>query len=85
MHPNVDETPFDMHSFRPNTIVFETVYHPEQTLFYKQARDRQCRVISGVEMFVAQAALQFKIFTGQDAPVEAMHESLRRATGAVRL
>ena len=85
MHPNVDETPFDMHSLRPNTIVFETVYNPEQTLFYKQARQRQCRVISGVEMFIAQAALQFRIFTGQDAPVEVMHEQLRRTTGAAQL
>jgi 3-dehydroquinate dehydratase/shikimate dehydrogenase len=84
MHPNVDESPFDVHSLRPNTIVFETVYNPEQTLFFKQARDRQCRVISGVEMFIAQAALQFKIFTGEDPPVEVMHEQLRRATGAAR-
>ena len=38
MHPNVDETPFDMHSLRPNTIVFETVYNPEQTLFYKAGK-----------------------------------------------
>jgi len=84
MHPNVDESPLDLHSLRPNTIVFDTVYNPEQTLLYKQARERQCKVISGVEMFVGQAALQFRIFTGLDAPIEVMHEQLRRATGAAR-
>jgi 3-dehydroquinate dehydratase/shikimate dehydrogenase len=84
MHPNVDETPFDMHSLRPNMLVFDTVYNPEQTLLYKQARERQCRVISGVEMFIAQAALQYRAFTGNDAPVEVMHDHFRRATGAAR-
>lgn len=84
MHPNVNETPYETHALRPNTIVFDTVYHPEQTLLFKQARERQCKVISGVEMFIAQAALQFRHFTNLDAPVEIMHEALRRATGAAR-
>ena len=49
-------------------VVFDTVYNPEQTLLIKQARDGDARVITGVDMFVGQAALQFKHFTGQDAP-----------------
>lgn len=85
MHPNVDETPFDSRYFRPKTIVFDTVYNPEQTLFFKQARERNCQVISGAEMFLGQAALQFKHFTGQDPPLEAMEESFRRAIGAARI
>lgn len=84
MHPNVDETPYDMHYIRPNAVVFDTVYNPEQTLLYKEARRRRCRVISGVEMFIGQAALQYNLFVGQDAPLEVMRASLRRAIGAVK-
>jgi 3-dehydroquinate dehydratase/shikimate dehydrogenase len=35
-------------------------------------------------MFVEQAAVQFKLFTGQDAPIDLMRDVLRRAIGAVR-
>lgn len=84
MHPNVDESPYDMHYLRPNAIVFDTVYNPEQTLLYKEAQQRNCRVISGVEMFIGQAALQFKHFTGQDAPENLMREQFKRAIGAAK-
>ena len=85
MHPNVDETPFDRHHMRPSMVVFDTVYNPESTLFVKDARARSCVVVTGVDMFIRQAALQFKLFTGQDAPMGLMRETLKRATGAARV
>jgi len=42
-------------------------------------------VITGVDMFVRQAALQFKLFTGQDAPADLMRETLKRATSAAKM
>jgi 3-dehydroquinate dehydratase/shikimate dehydrogenase len=84
MHPNVDETPYDAHYLKPSTLVFDTVYNPEHTLLLKEARHRSCKTISGVEMFVGQAALQFQRFTGQEPPIEVMQESLRRTIGAAR-
>lgn len=84
MHPNVDESPFDMHYLRPNAIVFDTVYNPEQTLLFKEAIQRNCRVISGLEMFIGQAALQFKHFTGLEAPEKLMREQFKRAIGAAK-
>jgi 3-dehydroquinate dehydratase/shikimate dehydrogenase len=84
MHPNVDETPFDGKYLRSSMIVFDAVYNPEQTLLIKQARDKNCRTITGVAMFIGQAALQFKHFTGEDPPIELMREVLKEATGAVR-
>ncbi len=68
MHPNVDETPYDRLHLRPYTVVFDTVYNPESTLFIKEARMQGCLVVTGVEMFIRQASLQFKLFTGKDAP-----------------
>ena len=84
-HPDVDETPVPPAAFKPNTIVFDTVYHPENTMFLKLARERGCTTISGVDMFVRQAALQFQYYTGLDAPVDLMREIVRRKLSPVRL
>ncbi len=84
MHPNVDETPLEARFFGPRTVVFDTVYNPEQTLLVKHARESGSQVITGVDMFVAQAARQFEIFTGQSPPLEAMRDQVRRSISAAR-
>ncbi len=84
MHPNVDATPYDKHHLRPSMIVFDTVYNPENTLLLKEARSQSCTVVTGVEMFVRQACLQFKLFTGQEAPSDLMRDVLKRTTGPAR-
>ncbi len=57
------------HHLKATTLVFDTVYNPENTLLIKEARSQGCTVVTGVEMFVRQAGLQFKLFTGQEAPL----------------
>jgi 3-dehydroquinate dehydratase / shikimate dehydrogenase len=84
MHPHVNETPFEGRYLRRSTIVFDTVYNPERTLLIKQARDVNAAVVTGVDMFVRQAALQFKLFTGEEAPVEVMREAIKKTIGAVK-
>lgn len=58
-------------------IVFDMVYHPENTKLIKEARARGCKVITGVEMFVRQAAHQFRLFTNREPPVELMERVVR--------
>jgi 3-dehydroquinate dehydratase/shikimate dehydrogenase len=84
MHPNLNESPMEKRHLRPGSMVFDTVYNPEQTLLIKEAREQGCRTVTGVEMFVRQAAMQFEFFTGTDAPVESMRETMRRAISPVR-
>jgi len=84
MHPNVDESPFDAKYLRSQMLVFDAVYNPENTLLIKDARARNCRVVTGVEMFVRQACMQFKLFTGRDGPADLMREVLKRATSAAK-
>jgi 3-dehydroquinate dehydratase / shikimate dehydrogenase len=79
MHPNVDQSPLARDSLKEKMTVFDTVYTPESTLLVKEARDQGCRVITGVELFARQAALQFQLFTGKDPPLEQMQATLRRA------
>lgn len=85
MHPNVDETPYLRHYLRRQMVVFDTVYNPEQTLLIKEARRQGCRTVTGVDMFVRQAAMQFKLFTKQSPPIALMVEQVRRAIGAARI
>jgi 3-dehydroquinate dehydratase/shikimate dehydrogenase len=78
MHPNVDDTPLPPAAFsRPGMVAFDTIYHPENTMLLKLARERGSKGVTGVDMFLRQAALQFKLYTGQDAPVDVMREALR--------
>jgi len=74
----VDASPFPMHWLRENMLVVDTIYNPENTLLLKRARERGCRVVSGVEMFVRQAAVQFELFTARAAPMETMRDVLRK-------
>jgi 3-dehydroquinate dehydratase/shikimate dehydrogenase len=84
MHPNLDDTPFEAKYLRPEMVVFDTVYNPERTLLLKQAQEADCQICTGVDMFIGQAALQFKLFTGRDAPTELMRQVIRRTISAVK-
>jgi 3-dehydroquinate dehydratase/shikimate dehydrogenase len=83
MHPNVDDTPLHPSYLKPGLTVLDTVYTPETTLLVKEARLRGCHVQTGVDMFVRQAALQFKLFTGRDAPMDVMRKVVKRALSPV--
>ena len=84
MHPDVDDTPMPPAGYHQGTLVFDTVYHPENTMFLKLARERGCTTITGVDMFVRQAAYQFQMFTGREAPIDLMREVVKRQLGPHR-
>lgn len=84
MSPNMDETPFSDNWLREGMIVFDTIYAPENTLLLKEAKVRGCVAISGVEMFIRQAAAQFEKFTGKSASLDELRETLRRGISAAR-
>lgn len=85
MHPDLDECPVHESFLRPGLWVFDTVYTPETTLLVREARERGCHVLTGVDMFVRQAGLQFKLFTGMAPPLDIMEQLVRRALSPVRL
>jgi 3-dehydroquinate dehydratase/shikimate dehydrogenase len=84
MHPEVNETPFPVNYLREGMVVFDTVYNPETTLLLKNARDRSCTTVSGIEMFVRQAAVQYELFTGQPAPLDKMRDAIREGISPIR-
>ena len=84
MYPDMDVTPFEPEWFDPNCVVFDTIYNPEQTLFIKQAREAGCTTITGIDMFVRQAARQFKLFTGTNPDVKLIRYEVKRAISAAK-
>ena len=74
MHPNEDATLVPVELFRPEQVVFDVVYNPLETKMLRQAKAKGLKVISGVEMFINQAILQFERFAGADAPEELMRK-----------
>jgi shikimate dehydrogenase len=74
MHPTVDASLVPSTLFRSGQVVFDIVYTPLETRLLADARARGLQTISGVEMFINQAVLQFERFTGVDAPVDVMRQ-----------
>jgi 3-dehydroquinate dehydratase/shikimate dehydrogenase len=72
MYPHIDASPVDVKLLQKHMAVFDTVYTPPETLLLKHAREISCKTISGVDMFLKQAAEQFRLFTGKSPNVETM-------------
>ena len=78
--PNVNVRPdIDYSTITNNMCVCDVVFCPEQTLFLKAAETNRAKIVTGFGMLVQQAALNFALWTGENAPLEVMEETLRKA------
>ncbi|MGA8164111.1 MAG: shikimate dehydrogenase [Waddliaceae bacterium] len=59
-----DPMPIDPKKIQPTTVVMDSVYHPRETPFLKEASSRHCRIVYGEEMFLNQAARQTAFWMG---------------------
>ena len=76
MHPKEDNSLVPGELFRPHQTVMDIVYNPLQTKLLRDAAERGLKTVSGVDMFVNQAVLQFEAWTGHSAPAEVMREAV---------
>jgi len=65
--------------WRPETVVFDALYDPWPTTLADSAAAAGCRVLSGLDLLLAQALGQFRLFTGAEPPVDAMRAALAAA------
>ena len=72
MHPNVEQSLVPPELLRAGLVVFDAVYNPRQTKLLREAQAAGCRTVSGLEMFLGQAYVQFELWTGQPAPRDIM-------------
>jgi len=78
MHPKSDKSPVPRDLLRKQPAVFDIVYNPRKTRLLRNAEQAGCTVVSGIEMFLNQAAVQFTLWTGQPAPVAVMRAVLEK-------
>ncbi|MBO0722730.1 MAG: shikimate dehydrogenase, partial [Blastocatellia bacterium] len=69
---NEGRSPLKTEQLQGVKLVYDLVYNPEETMLLYQAREVGCRTIGGLAMLVGQAAEQFRLWTGVEAPVDVM-------------
>ncbi|HYL47127.1 MAG TPA: shikimate dehydrogenase [Candidatus Limnocylindrales bacterium] len=78
MHPAAGRSPLSARELNCR-LVFDTIYRPRVTKLMQLAARRGIETVSGVEMFVAQGAAQWEIWTGERAPESAMRRAVLHA------
>ena len=73
--PLQSETPVGALSLRGARLAYDLVYNPSETRFMREAREAGCDMVGGLPMLVLQAAEQFRLWTGVEAPVKIMAEA----------
>jgi len=79
MAPNTSSTPWTFPSdIRPGQIAYDLVYRPSQTRFLREAEVAGTTCIGGLPMLIGQAAASYRLWTGQDMPLDVVREILDR-------
>jgi shikimate dehydrogenase len=60
-------------------MVMDIVYEPLQTKLLREAKEKGCLTINGLEMFVHQGAAQFEIWTGRRPDLNQIRKDLYKA------
>ena len=66
----------DISLLRPDLVVADIVYNPEETKLLKEAKAAGCTCVGGKGMLVWQGASAFRLYTGEEMPVEEVKELL---------
>ncbi|MER7169180.1 shikimate dehydrogenase [Micromonospora sp. NPDC000207] len=69
--------------WRTGAVCFDALYDPWPTPLAAAAEAAGCRIVSGLDLLLAQAVGQFEQFTGVTAPVAAMGAALAAARRAL--
>lgn len=66
----------DKSFFRPELIVVDIVYSPTETEMLRIAKEVGCRTMNGLGMMLFQGAAAFKLWTGQEMPIEYIKDTM---------
>ena len=74
-----DETPVSEELLHDGLTVLDAVYAPLETRLLREASEAGADTIDGAWMLLFQGVEAFEIWTGRDAPVDAMNRALRES------
>ena len=79
MHPNVDAEPIVLaDNMHEDLTVFDAVYNPNDTVLIKEAVKAGAKPVYGLKMLLYQGVESFRIWTGQNPPVDVMEDALKK-------
>lgn len=78
-YPNITESIIPKNVLLKNKVVLDVVFNPLETQLIKDARSAGSKVALGIRMLVLQGAFQFKLFTGENPPIDIMQKALEQA------
>ncbi|MFX0136174.1 MAG: shikimate dehydrogenase [Candidatus Hodarchaeota archaeon] len=76
MYPNVQLSPIHAEFLHKDLIVYDIVYNPLETKLIKDAIEKGCKTIGGLDMFVNQGALAFEWWTNKKPNVNLMKDKI---------
>jgi shikimate dehydrogenase len=82
LYPNIDQKPnIDYNSIQPSMVVSDVIFNDPNSLFLQEAKKRGAKTINGLGMLVNQGALNFTLWTGEEAPIDVMVNTLKKEFG----
>ena len=80
LYPDVNARPaVDYDSIQAGMLVCDVIPNPPRTPFLQTAEQRGAQTLDGLGMLVYQGAIGFTMWTGEEAPVDVMHQALSEA------
>lgn len=77
MRPREQEAPdLDYATVGPDLLAADVAFDPADTLFLARCAAQGARCVNGLGMLACQGALNFTLWTGQEAPLEEMRQAL---------
>ncbi len=84
LYPNTQDRPdIDYDTVSPRMAVSDVVFNDPHTRFLREAERRGAKTVNGLGMLANQGALNFTLWTGAQAPVSLMADTLKREFGLV--
>ena len=77
--PDEAGTPVPGDLFSPGQVAFDLVYVPEETPFLKAAAAAGATTVGGLMMLIHQGAEAFRLWLGQEPPIDVMVAAARQA------
>lgn len=81
MYPRDGETPVSKKLLKKGMLVMDIVYEPLQTRLLREAKEKGCVTVDGLEMLIRQGIAQFEIWTGGRPEIGKIRKDLRMALG----
>jgi shikimate dehydrogenase len=81
MIPRDGEIPIPRKLLKEGMMVMDIVYQPLQTRLLREAKEKGCLTINGLEMFIRQGVAQIEIWTGERLEIKQIRKDFLRTLG----